>query len=64
MPKMILVEEFHVSLYVPAKIPDGAVRAIRRTLRPTRFENRLADAVRALLQRHPPLKKIKLRISR
>jgi hypothetical protein len=64
MAKMILFEEFHVSVFLPAALPKTAFASARRTLNGKRFQTRLRDAIADLFRRHLALKSVKFTISR
>ncbi len=63
MAKSILIEEFHVSVYVPVGLSKSTYASMRRTLNSTRFQSRLRNAVLKVFRRHPPLKATKFTIS-
>ncbi len=60
----VVLDEFHVTLLVPADLKDEEARAARRVLNQPAFRARLARAVRRLLDRHPPLVVVTVRVSR
>jgi hypothetical protein len=62
--KAVLIEEFHLSLYVPRGLPVAAARVVRRTLASARFRARLAAAVRVVVRRHPSLAPVTLTLTR
>ena len=64
MPKMTMMEEFHLSLLASTKLPDREYLAIQRTLRSERFQIRLCNAVRDVIGHYQSLKKLRLRVSR
>ena len=64
MAKTILLEEFHVSVFLPAALPKTAFASARRNLNGQRFQTRLRDAIADLFREHPSLKSVKLNISR
>lgn len=55
MAKQELIEEFHISVFVPRGLTGTEVRAIRRTLLSERFRARLGRAVAELLHQYPSL---------
>lgn len=56
MAKSILMEEFHVSVWVPRGLEKSAYAAIRRTLIAARFRAELQRAVRGVAGRRPSLR--------
>jgi hypothetical protein len=64
MVKAVLIEEYHLSLYVPRGLPGAAARSARRTLARARFRARLAAAARAVVRRHRSLAPVTLTLSR
>ena len=64
MPKRVLIEEFHVSVYVPSSLPDAQCTAIRRTLDSKRFRADLKRAVQGVVRQHPSLGRVHVRITR
>jgi len=64
MSKSMLIEEFHLSLYVPRGLSDAECGAIRRDLDDARFRARLGRAVRDLIRQYPSLHKLRTTVSR
>jgi hypothetical protein len=64
MAKSVLIEAFHLGLYVPRGLPDAAARAVRRTLASARFRTRLAAAARQVVRRHPSLAPVTVTLTR
>ena len=63
MGKSILIEEFHVSVFVPRNLPDAACVRIRRTLNGRRFGTRLRRAIQGVVRRYPVLDKVSITIT-
>ena len=63
MPNPILIDEFHVSMFVPRTLPDAECTAICRTLKGKRFGADLRRAVQGAVRRHPSLARIQVRIT-
>jgi hypothetical protein len=55
MPKRILLDQFHISVYVTRRLPRSEAEAMSRTLNGTRFRTRLRRAVRAVVRRERSL---------
>jgi hypothetical protein len=64
MPKLILMDEIHVTVLAPASLSKAEGNAICRALRTQGFQHFLRDAVRAVFRRHPSFKKTRFRIER
>ena len=64
MAKMVVMDEFHVTVLVPAGLSRTEYAPIRRTLNNKRFRARLHKAVNSVFRQHSPLKLVKFRISR
>jgi hypothetical protein len=62
MAKTVLIDELHITLRIPAGLPDLA--AVRRTLQESKFLNRLRRAVRAAVRTWPQLASCRLKVSR
>ena len=63
MVKMILMEEFHVSVLTPPGVSKTALASMRRTLNRQRFQSRLRSALRKVFRQYPALKPARLSIS-
>jgi len=64
MTKLILIDEFHLSVSVPRGLPEPEYRTIRHTLDDRRFRTDLGQAIRHVFRRYPPLHKVRVRLSR
>ena len=64
MPKSILLDEIHVTVFAPAGLRKAGAETILRTLCSKGFQRSLWQAVREAFRRHPSLKKTKFRIDR
>ena len=64
MAKLILIEEFHLSLFAPRGLSEPEYDAIRQVLDEASFQADLARAVRKLMRRYPALSKVRVKISR
>jgi hypothetical protein len=64
MPKRMLMEQFHLTMTVPAGLTTVEYEAMRRTLHRKRFQKSLREAVRKTIQRHPSLKKLRIALER
>ena len=64
MARRVLLDEFHVTVYVPAGLPDVETDAIKQALDDAAFRLQLRRAVSAIFRRHAALAKAKVRLSR
>jgi hypothetical protein len=64
MPGRLLLEQFHLDVYVPRGLPPAAAEAMRLTLKSVAFRGRLRRAVVAVVRRHRSLRRITIRLSR
>ena len=64
MPRKLLIEEFHVGLFVPRQLSAKEGAAIRRTLRSPAFMQALRQALRKTLGRFSSLNTTTVTISR
>ena len=63
MSKAILMDEFHVGVFVPRGLRKAEYGAICRTLDGARFRARLRRAVRDACRRYPSLHKVKITVT-
>jgi hypothetical protein len=52
---MILLDEMHLSVYVPARLREAECQTIRRVLRSQRFQSELSQLLRDHFRRWPEL---------
>jgi hypothetical protein len=64
LAKSILIDEFHLSISVPADLPQHACDAIIRALDSPRLHAVLRQAVREALQHFAALRRVKVRLTR
>jgi hypothetical protein len=64
MPKDIVIDEFHVTVFVTPGPVSSESAAIRRCLRSAPFRSRLKRAIQAVFRRYRPLQKTRLTVSR
>ena len=64
MAKGILIEVFHVNVFVSQRLADVEARAVRGTLDSARFQTRLERAVRALMRRYRSLRRARTTLTR
>lgn len=63
MPKQVLLEEFHLGVFVSAA-GDESVNAVLKTLRSAGFRARLRQATKHCFREFPSLAETRIRISR
>ena len=63
MARLILVEEIHVEVRLPAALSDPEVAAVRRVVLTRAFLTRLKKAVRDLIARDLAARIVHLRVS-
>ena len=63
MPDHVLLEEFHLTLKVPASMPDAVREAIRRTVNGRDFRASLRRAIVDLLRTTPILERVRVTLS-
>ncbi len=64
MAKMLLMEEFHVTVFAPRGLPEPKYMAIRQALDGRRFRADLGRAVRQVFRRYPTLRPVQVKLSR
>jgi hypothetical protein len=64
MAKAILIEEFHLTVYVPCSLTEAESRAIRRTLDGASFRCQLQRAVQDVFGAYRSLARATVRLSR
>ena len=60
----VLLDAWHLQLFVASSEPDAAVDAIRRTLGRRSFRRAVRRAVRRVLRRHPRLASLTVTLTR
>ena len=60
----VLLDEFQVSLFVPADLDEPQVAAARQVLDRPAFRARLQRILRRLLDRHETLRPLRVEVSR
>lgn len=63
MAKPIIIDEVHVTVRVPARLPPSAADAVTRTLTSTIFRRRLQKAMERLCRRYTSLARVTVRVS-
>ena len=64
MAKTIMIDEFHVTILVPAGLSKPESASVLRALKSRRFQARLRQAVGNLIRQHSSLKAVRFSISR
>ena len=63
MPDRVLLEEYHLTLTVPAGTPDGVRELIRQTVNRRTFRAALRRAIAILLRSFPNLERVRVTVS-
>ena len=64
MAKTVLLDEWHVTFRIPAKLPDADVRAVRRVLNGKAFTAAIRRAVSAVVRERLVLKLVQVAVTR
>jgi hypothetical protein len=64
MPRMILIDEFHLVITVRQNLTEAAAEAIRQTLDSKRFQTDLQRTVRRAFWRYSPLRRTHVKLAR
>jgi hypothetical protein len=64
MARFVVIEEWHLTVYIPARLPQREADAVSNTLNDPNFEARLLRLIRRLFRREANLAKVKVRLSR
>jgi hypothetical protein len=64
MARLIVLDELHVTVFVPRDLPQAECDTIRRTLTGPAFEVRLQRLIRRFFRKEASLGKTKVRLSR
>lgn len=64
MAPRILIEEFHLTVFVPRGLCAVESRAIRRALDSRQLHTDLGRAVRQVFHRYPALQRVRIQLSR
>ena len=64
MPKVIAMDEFHLTVSASAGLRETDYLAIRRTLNERRFQADLKSAIGNVFRKYPALSQARVRLSR
>ena len=64
MPKDLMIEELHLSFFVPRRLSESEAAAARRVLAGRRFAGRVLRATKSIAGEIAALKDIRLTVSR
>ena len=64
MPRHILLDELLLTVSVPRGLPESTISIIRRHLNSQSFKAAIRQAIRSVFQRHPQLRKVRVRVTR
>lgn len=62
--KVVLMDEFHLTLFAPRKLLRAAFDAIHQTLDDLDLHARMRRSIHRLFRRYPALQKVRIRVSR
>ena len=60
----VMIEQYHASFFVPAKVPETVATAIRRILASRAFQAEVLRAVRELMASRPDLRRVTSTLTR
>jgi hypothetical protein len=64
MAKMVLIDELHVSVLVPADLATRSARSLTRTLKTKSFQARLRRTISRVFRSYKSLQAAKIKLSR
>lgn len=64
MPRTAIIDEIHLTVRVPARLPQTEAEAVRRTLLGTAFMARLRQVVRSVFRANPELASARVTLTR
>ena len=64
MPATVVLDEVHLTFRIPAALPEGEVRLIRRVLNGKAFTAAVRRAVSAVVRERPALRPVRLTLGR
>lgn len=64
MAKTVVIDELHLSVRVPAGLPEEHAGAVRETLAGAEFLDRLRRAIRAAVRAFPELAAVRFTLTR
>lgn len=64
MLKRVVLDELHLTVRIPADLPEGEAQEIRRTVMANEFMKRLRKAFRAVVRSHQGLEAVSVSVSR
>ena len=64
MAKTVLIEEYHLTVYVPGELPPTATDAVRRVLGSRQFRDRLRRAIVGVFRQDLTLASARVMVSR
>jgi uncharacterized membrane protein len=64
MPKDLMIEELHVSFFIPRRLPESKAVAARRVLVGRRFAGRVLRATESIAREIAALNGIRITVSR
>jgi 2'-5' RNA ligase len=64
MAKTVVIDELHLTVRIPANLPDAQADAVRETLAGAEFTDRLRRSIRAAVRAFPELDVVRVTLAR
>lgn len=64
MAKNVMIEQYHLDVFIPRGLSEAETNAIRRTLDSARFQVHIVRAVRAVLRKYRSMRKTHIALTR
>jgi hypothetical protein len=64
MPRYILLDELHLAVSVLRELPEITISIIRRHLKSLSFNAAIRKVIRGVIQHHPQLRQVRVRVTR
>jgi hypothetical protein len=64
MARLVLLDELHIHVLIPCRLPEQVVRSAYQRLRQRRFLADLRQTIRHVFRRQPPLDPAWVRVAR
>jgi hypothetical protein len=63
MPRTVVIDELHLTVRVPADLPEADAEAVRQTLLGAEFLDRLRRSVRLVFRAFPELARVRVSVT-
>lgn len=64
MSKRLMIDQFHLSVYLPKNLPRSAATSASRVLETRKVRTALRQVIKRVLRSFPPLSNASIRLSR